>query len=349
MPDEKTGGGEGLKKRALAALTALCLLAGCAPRAGEASPYAPAPEDRLTVYTSHKWEVYAPLVQEFEERTGLWVEVVTGGTNELLEQIAAEAEDPRCDVMFGGGVESLAAYAHCFEPYTCAQADKLKADFREGEDLWTPFSVLPLVLIYNTKLLSQGQVSGWGDLLDSKWKGKIALADPNVSGSSYTAVLTMLQCLPGDDWDLLERLVDNLDGKVLADSGDVVSAVSGGSCYLGVTLEETALKQQALGAEIAIVYPREGTSAVPDGSALIRGAAHRENGELFLDFVVSENTQRRVAEEFSRRSVRTDVEGADGRVPESELGLIEYDLTWAGELKGEFALRWEGLQKEGAA
>ena len=46
--------------------------------------YAPKEEDRLVVYTSHKEEVYWPIIKEFEERTGIWVEVVSGGTNELL-------------------------------------------------------------------------------------------------------------------------------------------------------------------------------------------------------------------------------------------------------------------------
>ena len=63
-------------------------------------------EKRLTVYTSHKQEVYAPIIKEFEERTGIWVEVVPGGTTELLERIREEGEKGSCDVMFGGGVES---------------------------------------------------------------------------------------------------------------------------------------------------------------------------------------------------------------------------------------------------
>ncbi len=52
-------------------------------------------EKRLTVYTSHKQEVYAPIIKEFEERTGIWVEVVPGGTTELLERIREEGKrDP---------------------------------------------------------------------------------------------------------------------------------------------------------------------------------------------------------------------------------------------------------------
>lgn len=60
---------------AVAAMSA----AGCV--AGESSGQGPekvSEEKRLTVYTSHKQEVYAPIIKEFEERTGIWVEVVPG-------------------------------------------------------------------------------------------------------------------------------------------------------------------------------------------------------------------------------------------------------------------------------
>ena len=57
---------------------------------GDLSAFAPAEEDRMVIYTSHPESVYGPLVKEFEERTGVWVQVETGGTTELLERIEAE-------------------------------------------------------------------------------------------------------------------------------------------------------------------------------------------------------------------------------------------------------------------
>lgn len=167
------------------ALTAL-LLTGCAGSPGQsAAALAPAESDRVVIYTSHKEEVYGPIVKEFEARTGIWAEVVTGGTNELLARIAGEADAPVCDVIFGGGVESLTAYERYFQPYACAEADLIRPGLRPADDLWTPFSSLPVVLIYNTKLVSPGELTGWESLLSGRWSGSIALADPTVSGSSY--------------------------------------------------------------------------------------------------------------------------------------------------------------------
>src|SRR5699024_3488158 len=83
------------------------LLAGCGARTDPDAQLSFAPEqsDRLVVYTSHKEEVWRPVVQEFEARTGIWVDVVTGGSNELLARIAQESDAPAADVMFGGGVD----------------------------------------------------------------------------------------------------------------------------------------------------------------------------------------------------------------------------------------------------
>ena len=331
-----------MKRLLCLALMVLLLLSGCA-QGTDVSAFAPGEEERLVIYTSHKEEVYGPIIKEFQQRTGIWVEVVTGGSGELLERIAMEAEggQPACDLMFGGGVESLAAYEDCFEPCTPEGVENLRGVGLSEGGLWTPFSSLPLVLIYNTRLVSEGELTGWADLLDPRWKGRIAFADPTVSGSSYTAALTLFSCIEGDDWDILAALVDNLDGGALPDSGDVVESVRSGSRYIGVTLEETALKQRS--PELGIVYPAEGTSAVPDGCALIKGAKHAENARAFLDFVLGRDVQELLVSDLHRRSVRTDVHAPEDLPSEAELGIIDYDVHWAGALKEEFIRRWTEL------
>ena len=90
----------------------LALCAGCAgTRTQDASSFAPAEEDRLVIFTSHKENIYAPIIEEFEQRTGIWVEVESGGSVTMLNRIAAG--DSGCDVMFGGGADSLTACSDC--------------------------------------------------------------------------------------------------------------------------------------------------------------------------------------------------------------------------------------------
>lgn len=331
-------------KLAAAGMIALALLAagGCGTRpAATAGDYAVEEEQKLIVYTSHKEEVYGPIIKEFEERTGIWVEVQDGGTTELLEAIRREAGQGTCDVMFGGGVESYEAYQECFEPYVCGQNELLDDEYQSLDGRWTPFTELPIVFIYNNKLVDEKEApEGWAEFLTGRWKGKIAFADPRKSGSSYTAVATMAQVLEMDVRPMLKDFVAALDGNISAGSGEVVDEVSAGIRLVGITLEETARKRIALGADIAMVYPSEGTSAVPDGCAMVRGAPHRENAGLFIDFTVSDDVQRLAEDQFCRRSVRKDIrkENIGG-----SMKIVDYDVEWAGRNQDEILGIWAEL------
>lgn len=298
-------------------------------------------EKKLIVYTSHKEEVYGPIIKEFEERTGIWVEVRDGGTTELLEAIRSEAGQGTCDVMFGGGVESYEAYQGFFEPYVCGMNERLDDQYQSLDGRWTPFTELPIVFIYNSKLVEEDEAPrSWEEFLTDRWKGKIAYADPRKSGSSYTVLATMAQILDMEVQPMLEAFATALDGKISAGSGEVADEVSAGIHLVGITLEETARKRIALGADIAMVYPSEGTSAVPDGCALIEGAPHGENARLFIDFTVSDDVQRLAEDQFCRRSVRLDLRQANA---ENSMKIVDYDVEWASRRQDEILGLWAGL------
>lgn len=285
-------------------------------------------EDRkLVVYTSHKEEVYEPLFQEFQARTGIWVEVTTGGTIELLEMIAAANGDAACDVMFGGGVESYEAYKEYFDSYRCNESEYLSGSFYSGDGKWTAFSQLPIVFVYNNKLVEAADAPRtWAELLQEQWKGEIAFADPKTSGTSCTALLTMCQVLELTPKQVVEAFSGNLCGDILPDSGLVIDEVTQGTKLVGITLEESALKAKKLGADISILYPEDGISAVPDGAALVKAAPHGENARLFLDFIISKDVQELLGDRLCRRSVRTDMEQKEGFL---QITVMDFNLDWA--------------------
>lgn len=322
------------------------LLTGCGAAESEHVEI-PSADQQLTIYTSHKEEVYRPIIREFEERTGIWVNVVTGGTNELLEQIAQEKDAPVADVMFGGGVESLESYREFFEPYVCTESGYIDSRFLNTDACWTPFSSLPVVLIYNTKLVAPEQLTGWADLSRPEFSGRIAFADPQVSASSFTALVTQIYVSEMGGKATLEAFARALNGHQLDSSGDVLTSVADGTDLVGITLEETALKRIAAGDDIALVYPADGTSCVPDGSALILGAPHSENAKLFLDFTVCYSVQQLLADSFCRRPVRTDVQPGQALSAQPEITLVDYDVAWASQNRDTILSDWAFLQKEG--
>ncbi len=322
-------------------------LCSCSSKASSVPDYAPAEEEKLVIYTSHKEEVYRPLVREFQERTGIWVQVVEGGTNELLSRIQEEKENPQADVIFGGGTDSLEAYRDCFTSYQAADADWIQPPLRSSDGIWTPFSALPVVLIYNTKLVEEHQIQGWSDLFRPEFQGRIAFADPEVSGSSFTAMMTYLFAMENSPETGLQELSRALNGKLLASSGAVLSSVAEGNCLVGITLEETALKYIAAGSNIALVYPQEGTSCVPDGSALIAGAPHEKNAQLFLDFTVCRDVQERLQADFFRRSVRSDILPKESMLSLDAFSILPYDMEWVNKNRQSLLSDWSFYCKEG--
>lgn len=301
--------------------------------------------DTLVVYTAHKEDIYGPIIKEFQERTGIDVDIVAAGTGEMLSRIETEADNPQGDVMFGGGVESLEAYKEYFEPYISKEAVNVGDTFLTADDKWTGFSALPIVIMYNKKLVSEDEApKTWEDLLDEKWKGQIAYTDPNLSGSCYTALVTMMLAHPENDgWDFVRKLVDNLDGKLLNSSSAIFKGVADGEYAVGITLEESAQDYVLAGAEVGFVYPSEGTSVVPDGIAIIKGAKNLENAKKFLDFAISKDAQNMIVSEMNRRPVRVDVPPPHGLPTISEIPLVDYNVAWAANNKSKILNTWKQI------
>jgi iron(III) transport system substrate-binding protein len=301
-------------------------------------------ENQLIVYTSHKEEVYIPIIREFESRTGIWVDIHAGGTTEMMQAAREASERGECDIMFGGGIESYEAQSDCFLSYTTSEKASLDPDYVSADGKWTGFTELPIVFIYNKKLLSDnGAPHNWKDLFDARWKGEIAFADLGSSGTSYTIISTMEQIFDEPYDSVLRRFHEQLGGEILNSSGDIIPKVSDGTYLIGITLEETAKKYMNLGYDIAMIYPGEGTSAVPDGCAMLKNAPHRYNAGKFIDFVVGYDTQEYAMNNFYRRPIRGDIElSADY----GQARLIRFDFDKAAREEKDIFSLWEELTKE---
>jgi len=97
------------------------------------------------------------------------------------------------------------------------------------------------------------------------------------------------------------------------------------------------------GADVGVVYPSEGTSAVPDGIAVIKDAKNAENAKKFVDFVVGEDVQQIVIEDFARRSIRDDMDAPEGLGPIEDIKLVDYDFEWAANNKEEVLDKWKDI------
>lgn len=291
----------------------------------------------VVVYSPHDADPLNAGVNMFMEAyPDIQVEVVAAGTGELCNRIAAESANPIADVLWGGGADSLAAFKDYFQPYVCANDDVIDEAYKDPDDCWIGESPLPMVIFYNKELIEKDGLTiptTWEDLTKPEWKGKIAYCLPSKSGSAYTQLCTMILGHGGTEegWDFIKKLYDNLDGKIVDSSGKCHKMVKDGEFYVGLTLEKAAVQYKD-DDTVGYCYPEDGTSAVPDGIALIKGAPNEENAKLFIDFITSKECQQAENLEWGRRPVRNDLE-VEGLPALSEIKLVDYDFDWAANEK----------------
>jgi len=333
-------------KKVIVALMVLCIAFSAFAQASQEQ--APAAKSMsLTVYCPHEAEPLNAGVKEFQEATGITVDVVAAGSGELLKRIEAEADNPLCDVFWGGGAESAAAYAQYFDTFVSKYDDQIADTLKDPNDKWIGESPVPVVIMYNKDLVGNDIPTGWADLLNPKYKGQIAYADPAKSGSAYTLLCTMIQAFGKDDgkgWEFIKQLYANLDGKIQGSSSNSYKLVADGEYAIGLTQEKSVKNYLDAGAtNIGMVYPKEGTSAVPDSIAIVKNCKNPENAKIFVDFMLGQQNQEMMSNEFARRSIRFDINPPSGLVPLAEIKLVDYDFAWASTQKAEILAKWKNI------
>jgi iron(III) transport system substrate-binding protein len=228
----------------------------------------------------------------------------------------------------------LTENADLLEPYKTKEAANIDPRFVKSP-AWTPYTAVIYVLMQNTKMIPDSDTpKTLTDLADPKCKGKIASARADNSGSAFQQMTTILTAFGDQGWAKYGDIAKNF---VLTDSsGSVPRYVADGEAPLGLTLEDNALEYKVGGAPVKIAYITDGTTASPDGVALVKGGPNAENGKKFIDWALSKSTQELLVKEAGRRSVRTDVSGPGDLPPLSSLKLVE--LKSIDELGGTQAI-----------
>lgn len=296
------------------------LIAGCHRQTEHVLP--PAPD--LVIFTTQEEDVYAPIIKEYQERSGLHIQVNKGTFRELQQLIQANTLVGYCDVVFGIDAAALEYYQDCWEPYTSQSAAALTAGFTSAAARWTPFSVSSLVIIYNTRVVTYRELpTDWNSLLEPRFKGRIAFMDPERSDLWLTALATAMDT-SSQPVQYLADFAVNLDYQTFQTPAEVTQAVADGRCSVGVTLEETAEQLLKEGADVDYIFPASGSCLRLNGSAVVSGCQNPEPAQAFIDFTVSSDVQHILSDSLNRRPVREDIAPPKGlnpicRLPESAL------------------------------
>jgi iron(III) transport system substrate-binding protein len=332
----------GRRRRALRPAPFLAALAlGLASLAGCAK------EPDLVVYCALDQIFSEPLIQRFEQETGLDVrvefDVEANKTVGLVRRLEEEAATrPRCDVFWNNEVAHTVGLAgqDLLASYDSPSAAGIPATFRDPEHRWTGFAARARVFIVNTELADPADVHGMWDLVDPRWAGKVGMARP-LTGTTMTHMTALFTVLGEEETRRFLARVKELSasGAVNLTGGNaqVARLVSSGELAWGWTDTDDYNVAREKGLPVEAVYPDGGpdgigTLLIPNTVAILAGAPHPDNARRFVDWVLRPEIEAELARSRSAQvPVRADVESPPGVKGPGDFKVMQVDFQRVGE------------------
>lgn len=301
-------------------------------------------EGKLVIYASHPSEMVDHYAEAFGAKYGIEVLTVKAGTGELLNRIKAEASRPEADILWGGFSDTGGSMPDLFEAYQSPELANIEPKMHDPKGYNTPFAASLMVIMANREMVKpEDRPKTWKDLTDPKWHGLVVHADPSKSSSSLAALNTWLMIYGRDDagWQVVEEMTKNQN--IVLKSSLVFQQVGRGEYPIGVTYEEAAFNY-VLADEADIIYPEDGTLAQPEGMFIVKGSQNPNAAKLFADYLLSEEAQLDLVENFpGRRPTRIGVEAHPKMVPLKDIKIVEYDTDWASAHRDETLARMQKI------
>jgi iron(III) transport system substrate-binding protein len=289
--------------------------------------------DHVVLYSANDDTVNKLVAEGFKKETGMTVNVVSTGSGVLFRRIASEQGNPQADVVWGVSSALLKQNGKFFQPYAVKGREAVPPEYRDPNNLWIGTNLQVVTINQNTKAIDPASgPKTWQDLLDAKWKGKIAYTDPANSGFSYAAATTLLTYWGDNDaaWSKFSSLVAN--AKILNRSTLVFDGNGSGEYPLGISLEYAGYLWAQNGAPVKVTYPTEGTVALAEGAAVLKGAPQADAGRALIDYLAAKSTQEMLFKATFRRPARQDIDLSTmpGGMPAlSRIKVLPYnDVKW---------------------
>jgi len=293
----------------------------------------------VVYYSAGGAKVAKAVVKAFGKKyPDITVEHIIGGTGELSTRIKAEKENPRGDI-FRAAVEAFYSFPELFESYKTKQDAAFSRNL-VGEDYkFYAYSTAIQLFIINTGMMP-GDVApkSWQALGDPKYKGKIIMAHPAVSGSAFRQIAQMVH-LHG--WDLVAKVVDNTN--FVPKSRLVYTNVAKGEYAIGVTEESKPYRMAKDEYPTIAVYPEEGVAMSYGAVGLIKNGPNPENARLLADFINSKEGHQLAVKVENRRSPRADVAAPKMMPNTSDIKFFDFDEEKAAQNREEILKKFEEL------
>ncbi|MDO8634832.1 MAG: extracellular solute-binding protein [Dehalococcoidia bacterium] len=271
-------------------------------------------EGVLTIYsTSFVADTGRRLANDFQNRYGIRVEVLASSGRTSLEKIKVEQQikKPIADVMqsSAGSVTELFLSGLAASVWKELPVMQDKSAFLV-DPLYSPGGELVQHNLYftapaiNTRVVKpQDEPKSFKDMLEPRWKGNMAAADPAATGSTALFYLPIYyKALDLDYWRSYARQDINIWGGSSAESARMLGRGEW-AFYLANTTDVYG-PLVAEGAPIKMLDMKEGTGAAGHFVVAIKDSPHPNAAKLFINWLLTPEGQLAYVEPTRGTAIR---------------------------------------------
>jgi len=259
---------------------------------------------QVVLYCSVDQAIAEPIIAEFEKQSSIKVlarfDTEASKTVGLVQRIRAEAASPVADVFWSGEVFHTIRLAResLLAPYSNDATRNWPVRYADPAGRWFGFAVRARVIAYNTaKISAEDSPKYLEDVLDGKWKGRLAMAAPEFGTTGGDVASWFAHYGPARAKQILEGLKAN-DIRLVAGNSTAVRMVATGQADVCFTDTDDVYAAQRNGWSVAMNYldqGGDGALVIPNTAALIKGAGHGDEAKVLMDFLLSEQLETMLA------------------------------------------------------
>jgi iron(III) transport system substrate-binding protein len=278
---------------------------------------------------------------EFEKvYPDITVNFVRLSAGEALARLRSEKDNPQFDIWWGGPIDSFVAAANdgLLVAYESPNLANLRDQnlYKDVDNRWAGVYVGTLGFATNTNWLADNPgataPTSWADLLKPEFEGQIMVAHPSSSGTSFTALCTILQSMGEEEgWNYIQQYAGQVN-QFTKSGAAPAKFVGQGEAAIGIVFSHDIVAEIEKGSPLELTFPSEGTGYEIGGMGIIAGAKHADAAQKWFDWALEPATQE-LGPQYEAFQAPT-VTGANASRPELlDVKLIDYDFLFCGENK----------------
>ncbi len=273
-------------------IMSLTFIAGCSQK----------DTNEVVVYVSEDQVFSEPILRDFERDTGIRAKAVydteetksTGAMNRLI----AEKDNPQADVYWANEpirtivLKQKGISTHYFSP----NAEGIPTNFKDPQGYWTGFSARARVFIVGKEEEPPSSIFAY---TDERWRNKAVVANP-LFGTTTSWVAALFTIWDEDKArDFMERMKQN-GTKISTSNGESTMLVANKEFVFSLVDSDDATNAIRDEKPVMQVYPDQeeeglGCLVLPNATVLIKGGPNPENGKKLIDYLLSPQTERKLA------------------------------------------------------